>query len=103
MNSYRLTTNKNYKLVEISEYRIKHVLSSPPIYEYIDGDRYKASGQKVPVRGQVTLIDQEGKEQVFDSLVECGRFLNVDRKRISRYANKDKLLICNNNQYYVKR
>jgi len=47
----------------------------------------------IAVKGQVTLIDQEGKEQVFDSLVECGRFLNAYRKRISRYANKDKLLI----------
>lgn len=103
MNNSRLTTNKNYKLVEISEDRIKYVISSPPVYEYIDGDRYKASGQKVPVRGQVTLIDQEGKEQVFNSLVECGHFLNVDRKRIARYTNKDKLLICNNNKYYVKR
>jgi TRAP-type uncharacterized transport system substrate-binding protein len=74
MNNSRLTTNKNYKLVEISEDRIKYVISSPPVYEYIDGDRYKASGQKVPVRGQVTLIDQEGKEQVFNSLVECGPF-----------------------------
>lgn len=40
---------------------------------------------------------------MFDSLVECGRFLNEDRKRIARYVNKDKLLICNNNQYSVKK
>ena len=103
MNSGRLTTNKNNKQVEISADRINAVLSTPPFYVYKDGARYETSGRRVSTKNKVTLVDTLGKELVFDSLIECSNFLNIDRKRLARYANTDKLLICNNNKYIVKR
>ena len=60
-------------------------------------------GRKISSRGKVTLIDVQGNKLTFGSLVECAQVLGEDRNRIARYVNKDKFLICNNNQYYVKR
>ena len=55
------------------------------------------TGNIVGRRGTVTLIDPDGKEQVFDSLSQCGRVLNVGRKTIAKYVNQDKWLTTNNN------
>lgn len=69
------------------------------------GYRYnKISGKKVPVKREVVLIDPQRKEElVFSSVVECGRYLNEDRKRIARYINKDKVLVSHiGKEYYVK-
>jgi len=61
------------------------------------------TGNIVARKGKITLIDQEGKEQVFDSLSECGRVLNIYRKTIAKYVNKDEWLIANNNRYLVRK
>lgn len=92
MNNSRLTTHKTHKVVEISEDRINSVLSSPPVYVIKDGARYTISGSRVPTRSSVTAIDEGGNQQVFDTIIECARTLEVDRKRLVRYANTGKLL-----------
>jgi hypothetical protein len=104
MNNSRLTTHKEYKIVEIDEERIHAVLSAPSLYEFKNGMRYKI-GKDVPFRskGNVYLIDSKGNTQVFKYISECARTLGVSETTVSRYINKDKLLICNNNEYYVKR
>ena len=64
----------------------------------------KLAEKKVPVKREVVLIDPQRKEElVFSSVVECGRYLNEDRKRIARYINKDKVLVSHiGKEYYVK-
>ena len=106
MNNHRLSTHNSHQIIEISKDRIDHVLSLEPVYEYSE-DGYcfnKVTGKKVAVKCKVVLIDPEGNEElVFSSIVECGRYLNEDRKRITRYINKDKVLVCHNGKkYYVK-
>ncbi len=60
--------------------------------------------KKVPVKRGVVLVYPQGIEEfIFSSIVECGNYLNEDRKRIFRYINKDKVLVCRNSkEYYVK-
>lgn len=108
MNKNRLTTGKNNNLsLDISKERINHVLSLSPIYAYNEEEGYRytiSTGKKVGVRLDVKLIDPEGNELVFSSLVDCGKYLNEDRKRIARYLNTNKLLVSKHNpinKYYV--
>jgi hypothetical protein len=108
MNNNRLTTGKNNNLsLDISKERINHVLSLSPIYAYNEEEGYRytiSTGKKVGVRLHVKLIDPEGNELVFSSLVDCGKYLNEDRKRIARYLNTNKLLVSKHNprnKYYV--
>jgi len=105
MNNSRLSTHKNFKEVEISKDRIDNVLSLSPAYEYKDGERYLISnGRKVPRIKVIKLIDLQGLELEFSTLIECARFLNEDRNRIAKYINQDKLFVCKNDKnkkYYV--
>ena len=106
MNNSRLTTHKNFKVVEISKDRIDHVLSLSPLYEYKDGERYSIdSGKRVSSIKEIKLIDLQGNELVFPNISECDRSLNEHRNKLSKYVNQDKLFVCkhNNQKYYVVR
>ena len=104
MKAKRLSTRKDNRLVEISEDKIKSVLFSPAIYEYKDGHRVKiGSNFRVSRRAKIFLIDLEGKQKEFNSLAELSRFINIDRKKLGKYINKEKLFICGNNLYYIKK
>lgn len=107
MNNHRLSTHKSYNVIEITKDRIDQVLSLKPIYAYNEEEGYRynlLTGNKVSVRRGVVLIDpQRAEELIFSSTIESAKYLNEDRKRVTRYINKDKILKCHNGKnYYVK-
>jgi hypothetical protein len=89
INKYRLTTNTNLyenknriSLVEIDKLLSKLYLMESP-YEIKQGVRYYRNTTRLISESlKIAVIDKENNRNIYDSMSECAKNLQISRKKI---------------------
>lgn len=109
MNNNRLSTFDAAIRVDREELilEIQNLLSGPSNFEIRDGRKFIKSLNRFEGAGQqpaVKLLDDSGCIiKAFASVSDCAKFLGVSRSVVYNRIEKNKAIILDNKDYYIKR
>lgn len=96
MNKYRLTTNSNLLVnkerisMEIIEVLISELYLKESPYEIKQNIRYYRNTDKLVSEATKIVAMKDNDMEIYDSIAECARDLNVSRKYIKECINSGK-------------